>query len=130
MAAFDTNFSEELICNYIELVRFGEKSVEGYFHYSEADSGGSGISYEGGSSTEVVKIISFKEYCDSKGIKASDIDYMWIDTEGFEASIILGAPDMLKEKSHYFKNTIQTCTKAKISLKITIKRQAQSSVHS
>lgn len=77
----------------------GEAEDFGYVVYNQYNSGGSYISKKEDDSEEIVKIKSFKQFCDEEGILANDIDYIWIDTEGYEASIIEGAKDVL-EKSH------------------------------
>jgi FkbM family methyltransferase len=81
----------------VEQLAMGEHEEEGYFHYCLNNSGGSMVSLENDNSNEKVRIMSLKQYCLEKGIAAHDIGYLWIDTEGFEARIIEGAKDVLKD---------------------------------
>ena len=65
-----------------------------------------GLSNPGGNSilrpnpsrpTEIIKIIPLDSYLAEKQIVASEVKYIWIDTEGFEANVLLGAKNLLKE---------------------------------
>lgn len=47
--------------------------------------------------TETVKIIPLDAYLAKNQISPSEIKYIWIDTEGFEAQVLLGAKNLLKE---------------------------------
>lgn len=47
--------------------------------------------------TETIKIISLDKYFAEKNLAAEDIKYIWIDTEGFEAQVLLGAQNILKK---------------------------------
>ena len=47
--------------------------------------------------TETIKTIPLDSYLAENKIAASDIKYIWIDTEGFEAQVLLGAKNLLKE---------------------------------
>ncbi|MBR0290475.1 MAG: FkbM family methyltransferase [Selenomonadaceae bacterium] len=49
--------------------------------------------------TETVKIIPLDAYLAENKISASEIKYIWIDTEGFEPQVLLGAKNLLKENS-------------------------------
>ena len=46
---------------------------------------------------ETVKIIPLDYYLAENKIAAEDVKYIWIDTEGFEAQVILGAKNLLKK---------------------------------
>lgn len=65
-----------------------------------------GLSNPGGNSilkadpnrlTEIIKIIPLDAYLDEKKIAAQEVKYIWIDTEGFEPQVLLGAKNLLKE---------------------------------
>ena len=47
--------------------------------------------------TETVKIISLDSYLAKNKIAASEVKYIWIDTEGFEAQVLLGMKNLIKE---------------------------------
>lgn len=47
--------------------------------------------------TETVKIIPLDSYLAENKISAQDVKYIWIDTEGFEPQVLLGAKNLLKE---------------------------------
>lgn len=47
--------------------------------------------------TAKVKIIPLDSYLAENKIAASDVKYIWIDTEGFEPQVLLGAKNLLKE---------------------------------
>ncbi len=59
--------------------------------------GNSILFYENGPSEEV-EIVSLDEYLADSGIDTGDIRYIWIDTEGFEAQVIVGAETLLRER--------------------------------
>lgn len=46
---------------------------------------------------ETVKIISLDKYFIENDISSKDVKYIWIDTEGFEPQILLGAKNILTE---------------------------------
>jgi len=46
---------------------------------------------------ENIKIISLDKYFAEKNLTAEDIKYIWIDTEGFEAQVLLGAQNILRK---------------------------------
>ncbi len=86
-------------CDDITAEHFGlgEYEQDGYFAYNKENSGGSTITFSDNGSNELVRVISLQNYCQNKNISPNDIDYIWIDTEGFEASIIEGAREVLQE---------------------------------
>ena len=47
--------------------------------------------------TETIKIIPLDSYLAEKKIAAQEVKYIWIDTEGFEAQVLLGAQNLLRE---------------------------------
>lgn len=46
---------------------------------------------------ETIKIIPLDSYIAENKISAQDVKYIWIDTEGFEPQVILGAKNLIKE---------------------------------
>lgn len=59
--------------------------------------GSSVIQYDNTMPTETVRIISLDAYLSENQIATSKVKYIWIDTEGFEAKVLLGAKNLLKE---------------------------------
>ena len=47
--------------------------------------------------TETVKIIPLDSYLAENKIAASEVRYIWIDTEGFEPQVLFGAKNLLRE---------------------------------
>ena len=47
--------------------------------------------------TETIKIIPLDSYLDENKIASGEIKYIWIDTEGFEPQVLLGAKNLLRE---------------------------------
>ena len=47
--------------------------------------------------TEIVKVIPLDSYLAENKIAAQDVKYIWIDTEGFEPQVLLGAKNLLAE---------------------------------
>lgn len=52
---------------------------------------------KGGVPTETVKVMPLDAYLAEHNIAAWDVKYIWIDTEGFEAQVLLGAKNLLRE---------------------------------
>ena len=44
-----------------------------------------------------VKIVALDSYLAENNIAAQEVKYIWIDTEGFEAQVLLGAKNLLAE---------------------------------
>ena len=66
-----------------------------------------GLSNPGGNSmlkpgenkpTETIKIIPLDSYLIENKIPTTEIKYIWVDTEGFESRVLLGAKNLIKEK--------------------------------
>ena len=47
--------------------------------------------------SENIKIISLDKYFAEKNLAAEDIKYIWIDTEGFESQVLIGAQNILRK---------------------------------
>ena len=47
--------------------------------------------------TEKIEIIPLDAYLDEMQIAAQEVKYIWIDTEGFEPQVLLGAKNLLRE---------------------------------
>lgn len=50
-----------------------------------------------GRESETIKIITLDKYFDENKISPKDVKYIWIDTEGSEAQVLLGARNILTE---------------------------------
>jgi len=48
-------------------------------------------------SPEIIKIIPVDGYLSENKISAADVKYVWIDTEGFEPQVLLGAKNLIRE---------------------------------
>ena len=73
----------------------GDEKCTIKYSYCEDNSGGSCINPLGRENIEVTTLDSFVE---EKNINVDMIDYIWIDTEGYEAKVVLGATKCLKQK--------------------------------
>ena len=49
--------------------------------------------------SETVDVITLDSYLAENKISASSVKYIWIDTEGFEPQVLLGAKNLIKENS-------------------------------
>ena len=60
--------------------------------------GGNGVfSYQNNMPTAQIKIMPLDSYFAENNISAREVKYIWIDTEGFEAQVLLGAKNLLSE---------------------------------
>ena len=46
---------------------------------------------------DIIKIVPLDAYLSENKIAAQDVKYIWIDTEGFESQVLLGAKNLLRE---------------------------------
>ena len=76
-------------------VALGENKGEGKYFYSSRNPGASRIVKSEAIALEDVNIMRFDDLCTDMRISAIDIDYIWMDTEGFESKIIAGAIGVL-----------------------------------
>ena len=76
----------------------GNEASELMLYRNGIGSGGNGfIKHKQSTPIATVKIISLDSYLAEKNIAAQDVKYIWIDTEGFEAQVLLGAKNLLRE---------------------------------
>ena len=77
----------------------GEKEDELKMHYrfSEDPGANSLVQYTEDTPFETVKIIPIDSYLAENKIAAEEVKYMWIDTEGFEPQVLLGAKNLIRE---------------------------------
>ena len=79
----------------------GEKSDEMTMYRSLENPGGNGMFLgllsDKDCPTETIKIMPLDSCLAEKKIAAQDVKYIWIDTEGFEVQVLLGAKNLLRE---------------------------------
>lgn len=72
--------------------KFDEMTM--YIH-KENPGGNSLLNYKADAPTETVKVMPLDSYLAENKIAAQDVKYIWIDTEGFEPQVLLGAKNLL-----------------------------------
>ena len=98
-------FRVNCIINNAENIRpehmgFGNRNEHLTYHYVPENPGGSTIRGTGEiEGEEDVYVMTMDDYCSENNISNEDIDYIWMDTEGFEAQIIEGAQSVLSGRS-------------------------------
>ena len=76
----------------------GDKTDEMTMYKWIGNPGGNTVfQYLGNMPTETIKIIPLDDYFAKNKIAARDVKYIWIDTEGFEPQVLLGAKNLLRE---------------------------------
>ena len=76
----------------------GDKADELILYRGLTNPGGNSILKPGANRpTETIKVIALDSYFAENKIPAAQIKYIWIDTEGFEAQVIVGMKNLLKE---------------------------------
>ena len=73
-----------------------ESEMTMYRNLNNPGNNGMFSAYAGGDS-ETIKIISLDKYFVENHLNAKDVKYIWIDTEGFEAQVLLGMKNILAE---------------------------------
>ena len=83
-----------------DLVNCGlaNKESELMFYSNGSNPGARGfIEHKYSAPIATVKVIPLDSYIAEKKIPARDVKYIWLDTEGFEAKVLLGAKNLLRE---------------------------------
>lgn len=83
-----------------DLVNCGlsNENAELMFYNNGANPGARGfIKHEQSTPIASIKVIPLDSYLAEKNIAAQDVKYIWIDTEGLEAQVMLGAKNLLRE---------------------------------
>ena len=75
----------------------GNAADELTFYRNAYNSGANSFIEGAGKPIGTVKIVALDSYLAENNIAAQDVKYIWIDTEGFEAQVILGAKNLLAE---------------------------------
>lgn len=99
-----TAFKMNCIANDLDEIRVVNVAVGdeiGYVNFNQNidNPGGSNVSKAENSlakGEEIVELITLDELCKRENINPEDVDYLWIDVEGFEANVLKGASDVLK----------------------------------
>ena len=82
----------------------GDKFDELTMYRNLSNPGGNGIfnkwlPSERNAPTEKIKVIPLDSYLAENKIDAAEVKYIWIDTEGFEAQVLLGAKNFLTQNA-------------------------------
>ncbi len=96
-------FKMNCIANDLDEIRVvnvavGDEMGYASFNQNINNPGGSNVSWTENSSPkgeEVVELITLDELCKREGINPKNLDYLWIDVEGFEANVLKGAFEVL-----------------------------------
>ena len=76
----------------------GDKFDTMTMYRSLQNPGGNGVfTCQNNMPTAQIKIMPLDSYLAEKKISAREVKYIWIDTEGFEAQVLLGAKNLLSE---------------------------------
>ena len=76
----------------------GKEASELMLYRNGLNSGANSFIKSAGSTPiATIKIISLDSYLAENNIAASEVKYLWIDTEGFEDKVLLGAKNLLRE---------------------------------
>lgn len=89
------NEVEDIKAEYIAL---GEKTCKGKYYYNQYNSGGSSVSFDEDQDNNLLKIYSLDEYIEKGNISHEMVSCIWLDTEGCEAEILLGAKSLILSK--------------------------------
>jgi len=94
-----------MILNNVEEINavncaLSDKSERLYYKYDEINPGGSHVN-KNESSNECCDSIALDEYMDSRSLEKKRCGYLWIDTEGYEACVIIGAEKTIHESHPY-----------------------------
>ena len=76
----------------------GDKRDEMAIHRNLDNPGGNSlIENESHTATSTAKILPLDDYLAENQIAAQEVKYIWIDTEGFEPQVLIGAKNLLRE---------------------------------
>ena len=81
----------------VEKLALGEKKCKGRYLYSAENPGGSGVSFSD-SNVSDIDVVSLDEYIKKNNINEGSVACIWLDTEGCEAEIIIGAKNLLDNR--------------------------------
>ena len=82
----------------VEKLGLGAKASDEVLYYSPENPGNTGLLEPSDDRpSETIHIVALDDYIAEKNFPAADIKYIWLDTEGFEAQVLLGASRLLSE---------------------------------
>ncbi len=64
-----------------------------------SNPGGNSILFYDEGPSEQIELVNLDDYLRQAKIGSEDIKYIWIDTEGFEANVIVGAENLLRDRA-------------------------------
>ncbi len=97
MNCIANNVEDIKVCH----VAFADAAGKAFFNENTDNPGGSSVTKTNniaGKNCETVNMITFDEFCEKETINSGQIDYIWIDVEGFEVNVLKGAATVLKNK--------------------------------
>lgn len=68
------------------------------FKYNSANSGNSGFTDKISDYSYLANVVSIDQYCFDRNIFAKDICALWVDVEGYEYNVILGAKKLIESE--------------------------------
>lgn len=77
----------------IENLGLGDRQESYYYDYVPCNPGGSHISEE--TTGEMVTVTTLDDYIQDNRIDSNEIAFIWMDVEGFESKVIIGAQKLL-----------------------------------
>ena len=84
----------------VENFGLGNEESDQIMHVNLENPGGNGMyPYTPGLPTETIHIKVLDDYLSENNIPTNQVKYIWIDTEGFEPQVLLGAKNLLKNNS-------------------------------
>lgn len=84
-----------------ELIGLSDSNTSKKYRYDAKNSGGSGIvedDFQGGAEISIIDMMKLDDYLKKNNISPEEIDYIWMDTEGYEYEIIAGGFETLQAK--------------------------------
>ena len=81
----------------VENYGLGDTETEMTMYRAPLNPGSNSLVVDDRQEKELVKIIPLDKYFEENKLNAKDIKYIWIDTEGFEPQVLLGAKNILTE---------------------------------
>ena len=81
-----------------EKLGLGSENTEQLMHINLANPGNNSIYPDSmGLPTEKINIVALDNYLEENNISGEEIKYIWIDTEGFEVQVLLGAKRLISD---------------------------------
>ena len=90
------NEIDENDCTFVKK-GVSDKTCSASFSYDPENPGGSSVVLEGSDVLDKVELISLDDFFESSELNPQMIKYIWIDVEGFEARLLAGAHNIIKQ---------------------------------